>query len=376
MNVNQLRKKKLLLVLNNFQVGGVERLMLDILSRLDRDKFGVEIATVVGTGPLEGEFRKLGFPIHLTGPSFDQGKRLFSKVRWVILTPLTLWKLIGIMRRIKVDLVLTCPYQADLLGILAAKMAGVEKRILVQTDVAKLSPVRRFLKKWLSIVLSTKIIAISAAVKDYIVNTWMAPAGKIEVIYPGIDFEKFRAKRKPGRISTIGIVGRLEEIRGPDIFAKAAIELKTEYLMEPDILFVGDGSMRGSLEELVDSQLSKAQFVGSVLNVREWLSKIDLLVVPSRSEGFGLILVEGLLSKCLMVASDIPVFREIINDKNKSNLLFPVGDYKILAKLLAEILKDPQKQNVLRGEIDEWIKKESHRFDIEKMAKSYEALLG
>lgn len=360
--------------MNNFLMGGVERSMLDILSRLDRNKFDVEIATVLGRGPLEGEFKALGFPIYSVGSGLNQDRKLFSKVLWVILAPLTLWRLVKIMKKIKPDLVLTSLYQADILGIWGAKIAGVKERVLIQTDVSKLSLVRGVLKRELSIKQSTQIIAPSMTVKNFMVSSWMTPESKIKIIYNGVDFKKFDLVRTTTDMSTIGIVGRLEKIKGPDIFAKAILELKNRYSIEPNILFVGDGSMLGELRKLIGNQIAKARFVGFVRNVQDWLPKIDLLVVPSRSEGFGLVLVEGLMSKCIVVASDIPAFREIIG--NESSLLFSAGDYKALAKSLASILQHPQKQAALRGEIDEWINNKSNRFNIDETVKGYAALLG
>ncbi|KKQ41482.1 MAG: Glycosyl transferase group 1 [Microgenomates group bacterium GW2011_GWC1_37_8] len=372
--MKQNRKRKLLIIINNFLIGGVERSMFDILSRLDRDKFDIEIATVIGSGPLESEFRSLNFPIYLLGQNIDQDRSLFDKVRWVILAPLTLLRLVAIIKRIRPDLVLTSLYQAEILGMCAAKISGVKERIMIQSDAVELPMIRAFFKRSLSLRLSTKIIAISNTVSTFMVKRWRVPISKIKVIYNGIDFEKFNVTREPRDILTLGIVGRLEKIKGVDIFSQAIVKLKQDYSLEPNVLFVGDGSMRKSLEELMDrSQLKKVQFVGFVSNVQEWLTKIDLLVIPSRSEGFGLVMIEGLLTKCLVVASDIPAFKEIIGEKN--NMFFPTNDHNALSKLLAELLVDTQKRDLLRKDLDLWIKTQSNRFDIKETVKSYESVL-
>ena len=352
-------------------MGGAERLMLDILSRLNRRKFSVEIVTVVGAGPLEADFRGLGYPIYSVGPAIEEGKRLFSKVRWVILAPLTLWRLVALMRKIKPDVVLTSLYQADILGIWAAKASGVKDRIIIQHDVIPLSYARRIFKKY-AIKLSTKVITVSRAVQTFMVSEWSVPERKIKVVYGGVDFGKFRGQRALNRNLVVGVVGRLEKVKGPDIFVKAALELKKTHHMEPEILMVGGGSARSPLGKLIGKELSKIKFVGSVSNAHDWLKKIDVLVVPSRSEGFGLVLIEGLLSKCLVVASDIPAFREIVDGQN--GLLFPMGDHKRLAAILAQLLTNHKEQATLRKGTDNWIKNDSRAFNIETTVSAYEAL--
>jgi len=56
-----MKKKKLFFILNNFLIGGTERILLDILKNLDRDKFEINIVTVFGSGAMEKEFR-IRFP--------------------------------------------------------------------------------------------------------------------------------------------------------------------------------------------------------------------------------------------------------------------------------------------------------------------------
>lgn len=80
-----------------------------------------------------------------------------------------------------------------------------------------------------------------------------------------------------------------------------------------------------------------ARMVGSVTD-REHLSKIylasDVMVVPSRNESFGLIVIEAAAMGCRVVCSDLPVFREILGDRGT---YFPVGDDRECARALQSV---------------------------------------
>jgi len=54
-----MKKKKLVFIWNNFLIGGTERMLLDVLKNLDRNKFDINIITILGSGPMEEEFKQL-----------------------------------------------------------------------------------------------------------------------------------------------------------------------------------------------------------------------------------------------------------------------------------------------------------------------------
>jgi len=58
-----MKKKKLVFVLNNFLVGGTERVLLEILKNFDRNSFKISIIPVFESGSMESDFKKLGIPI-------------------------------------------------------------------------------------------------------------------------------------------------------------------------------------------------------------------------------------------------------------------------------------------------------------------------
>jgi len=94
-----MKKKKLVFILNNFLIGGTERVLLEIIKNLDRNEFEINIITVFGSGPIEVEFKELGIPILFAGPKKHSLSLLF-KIVWVLCVPLILLRLIVFLRKI------------------------------------------------------------------------------------------------------------------------------------------------------------------------------------------------------------------------------------------------------------------------------------
>lgn len=141
---------------------------------------------------------------------------------------------------------------------------------------------------------------------------------------------------------TIGVVSRLEEIKGMDLVIPAFAQLLTQ-CPQARLLIVGDGSLRGKMEE-------QAQEFGVHKHI-EWAGRqeqgalqgfydrIDLFWMPSRSEGFGLSALEAMARGCPVVASDVGGLPELLED-GEVGILIPPGDIKALAHVSHHILSD------------------------------------
>lgn len=179
-----------------------------------------------------------------------------------------------------------------------------------------------------------------------------------QVILNGINFIQVIPKRN----YTIGTqmklrmvqVGRLvHEIKGQDLLLYALRKvLSDDHYRNITIDFIGEGSSRPYLEEMVDrlSLRGHVFFLGE--RSRSWiyqhLSTYDLLVQPSRSEGFGLTIVEGIAAGLPVIASDHAGPREILQHLPGS-CLFPPGDIDALAsciKKMACYIREDQVQSL------------------------------
>ena len=116
---------------------------------------------------------------------------------------------------------------------------------------------------------------------------------------------------------TLGVVSRLEHIKGMDLVIPAFAEVRKRF---PDVrlLVVGDGSLRGSMEQQAQ-ELGCADAVTWAgrqpqESLPQYYGEMDIVLMPSRSEGFGLTAIEAMACGCVVVASDIGGLPEVVRD--------------------------------------------------------------
>ena len=144
---------------------------------------------------------------------------------------------------------------------------------------------------------------------------------------------------------TIGVVSRLEEIKGMDLVIPAFAQLLAR-CPQARLLIVGDGSLRAKMEE-------QAQEFGVHKHI-EWAGRqeqgtlqgfydrIDIFWMPSRSEGFGLSALEAMARGCPVIASDVGGLPELL-EEGACGLLVPIEDTCELATTTYQLLSHPSK---------------------------------
>lgn len=124
-------------------------------------------------------------------------------------------------------------------------------------------------------------------------------------------------KRENKDIITIGVVSRLEHIKGMDLVVPAFAKVYAKH-KNVRLLVVGDGSLRQQMEEEANRLNLKniIDFVGrqEQASLQSYYDKIDVLLMPSRSEGFGLTAIEGIARGCVLVASNTGGLPEVVRE--------------------------------------------------------------
>lgn len=143
-------------------------------------------------------------------------------------------------------------------------------------------------------------------------------------------------------IITVGVVSRLEKIKGMDFVIPAFAEvIKHGYKVK--FLLVGDGALKKEMEkQSVEFGVSDyIEWKGRTeqYKLQEFYDKIDILLMPSRSEGFGLTAIEGMARGCVPVVSDIGGLPEVVQD-NVSGLLHNTEDIKDLTDKIVSLCKN------------------------------------
>ena len=228
----------------------------------------------------------------------------------------------------------------------------------------------------------SRVVAVSEAVARSLRARKIFPDDKIRVVPNGIDVRKFaearraseEERRRPGPQTQIplrvGTVGELSEVKGQDIFIRAARLVAERFGGPVEFVIVGDeassgGGRRAALEGLAGELglTTQVRFEGQSVDVPRLLVSLDVFVSASRSEAFGIALVEAMAAGLAVVATATEGAREII-DEGRTGLIVPVGDAESLAAAVSELLEDQARRRELGERASE---NAAERFSLERM---------
>ena len=158
--------------------------------------------------------------------------------------------------------------------------------------------------------------------------------------------------QEPNTKLTLGVVSRLEPIKGMDLVVPAFAEVLGAH-PEVRLLVVGDGTLRASMEEQA-ATLGCAEaitFVGRQPQEQlvQWYRQMDIVLMPSRSEGFGLTAIEAMASGCVVVASDVGGLPEVVRD-GACGLLHRTEDVADMAENINTLIGDEALYTQLRAQ--------------------------
>lgn len=162
-------------------------------------------------------------------------------------------------------------------------------------------------------------------------------------------------------IKIICMVGRFSEAKDQQTLIKAIKSLPEDI----HLVLVGEGPLMDKSKNLTkELGLNKRiHFLGFRQDIPRILKTIDIVVLSSHWEGFGLAAVEGMASGKPVIASDVEGLADIIKHKE---LLFQIGNSNMISKKILLLLNDREYYN----DVSNYCKKRSERFDIKTHIKS------
>lgn len=349
---------KITYIIGRLTHGGAERLLLDLCRKIDKEKFAVEVLVLQGDNPLAPQFEDAGIAVTY----FHKRRKLdFAALK----------KITNYLRRTKPDIVHTHLFAADFWGGRAAAAAGIPHIICTKHDVLSEGFWRDSLGRSARRKFE-KVIAISQATREYLIKEEKIDLKKIEVIYNGIDANKFFVQ-EPKIFSreglVIGSVGRLSKEKGHKHLIRACRFLKNR---DWQLILVGDGPLGRELKALVRYLAieDKVRFVGTLDDIRPELAKMDIFVLPSVSEGLSLAVLEAAAAGKFIIATNVGGVPEIVADKETGLLFKP----KSIEQLLAHLNWADEHRELsakMAGRLQRVV---MEKFDINKIVKEYEKL--
>jgi len=186
-------------------------------------------------------------------------------------------------------------------------------------------------------IYSDVFIAVSNATK----NDLQKYREKCLVIKHGIESSQFPFVSVNRDVVNIGFVGRFYPSKGIHLLLKAFHSVCKSH-QSLNLLLVGEGKLHKMIEEFINRNdlIEKVFILPPQPNTHDVFSKLDLLIVPSEKlEGFGLVIIEAMRIGIPVIASDLPVFCEIIKD-NKNGILFTTGNLEELIDAIQNVIEN------------------------------------
>lgn len=315
------------IVMRTFEPGGTERQMIELIRRLDRRRWDVHVAC----------FRPGGgwFPrVAEAAPVTEFAVRSFHRRETIDhLRAFARW-----CRDRRIAVVQSTELPSNLFALPGAALAGVPVRVGARREINPNKTRLEIAAQRAAYACATTVVANSNAAGARLRREGV-PAAKIAIIPNGIDLAAFRP-RTPRLPRTVIVVANLRPEKRHDVLIDAA-PIVLRHFPDARFQFVGDGPERARLEAHAAARGVSAaiEFAGHEPDVPARLSRADLFVLPSQSEGFPNAVIEAMASGLAVVASDLEATRELIEDGH-TGLLVPAGDANALASALCRLMAD------------------------------------
>jgi glycosyltransferase involved in cell wall biosynthesis len=214
-------------------------------------------------------------------------------------------------------------------------------------------------------------VSVCAAARDRFVADGVIPAWQASVVPNGTALERFTVRSDaasnrlkselalPAGAVVFGTVGRLNEAKQQHLLLLALRRL-LDRGMPAALVIAGDGPLRGALDQLTGELALSAhvRLLGARDDVPALLAAMDVFVLPSRTEGWSLALVEASAAQLPIIASRVGGNPEIVRD-GVTGLLVPSGDVEALAGAMAALGADADRRAAAGRSAREWALREA-----------------
>lgn len=337
------RPIRVLEVISNAIVGGVENYVRNLIRLLPPDAFQISLLCPYESGVIS-DLRRAGYPVFLTPM-----KGMPPEIPWGAIQTA-----VGVIRGQQIDIIHAHMPKGQMIGGIAGALS--------HTPIAATFHGRSMTAEELSIhqLTGSHLIAVCQEAYTQAMAMGVSPAN-ITLIHNGVDLERFRpgldgsnfreSAGIPLEAPLVGFVGRLSWEKGPDQFVEAAAVVHRQ---RPDVHFavVGEGPVDTYLAELIHQhELEEVvHLAGLWADPAEVYPALDLIALTSHSEGMPLALLEAMACGVPVAAMNVGGVLEIV-EFGKTGLLVSPGDPDEMGRTLVSLLSRPEglKQMGLAG---------------------------
>ena len=330
---------KLLFVITSLENGGAERVCASLANYFSTEH---EVEILYFSGEI---FYKISSKVKLS--KFTRNSRI----------PRLAAKLLAIRKRAKdADCVISFMDSTNILSIIATAFLG-RKLIISEHSAHDFVGLKWRVLRRIFYPFASALTVLSRS--DF--NYYSFVKNKAIIYNPSIFKPSFGGQKE----KLIIFVGRLEYVKGCDIFLRALALLRLD---DFKVLVLGDGSQKKSLQSLSEKLgLKNLEFLGALSDIQNYYKKAKIIVSSSRFEGLGNVLIESAFFECIRVATPTAGALELLED-GKNGFISSDFSEQALAKAILKALNADE--SVLEN-----TRAESEKFRLENIAKEWWELI-
>lgn len=369
------RRLRILHLLVNFESGGTERQAVELLKRIDPERFDVRLAVLRNYGPLYEEIEPQ-FPVVPEFPLTSFYDANFIK---------QCRRLRTFLQQERIEILHAHDFYSDLLGVVAARSVGI-KVIASQRNLQQSDRISHWLGQRFISTVAHRLLVNSNAIRQHLMTNWKTRSDKIVVVRNGVrDFSELSCGewQRPTHdelcwelgidrnSKLIGSVANLRPVKGHRYLIEAAA-LVIRDIPAAHFVLVGEGELRNEIE-------AQAQRLGiakhlHLLGYRADASRLqtafDLSVLSSLHEGLPNSVMEAMAAGVPVVATSVGGVTELISHGETGYLASP-ADAKNLALNLTAALMNERESAVIAARGQQFV---TTKFGMRRMINEVENL--
>ena len=327
--------------ISDFGTGGAERQVIELLKRLDRDRFSPSVCVSTFWGPLADELFGLqedGIPIRVL-------PRSRTADFWFLV------RLVQLLRTKRVHILHTYIFSANWRGVIAGRLAGVP--IIVSSERTASPPRRRVYETINRMVMrcADRMVVNSRAGASWLMRDGHDFSDRVVIVPNGVEVSKFKgvnvhAKKKElglldGQEAVVGLVAGFRPPKDHQTFFRAAALVRERYPQARFLCIGENGRSSGWARDLVKT-LGLAEsviFLGEREDVEALVCVLDIGVLSSAWEGLPNSILEYMAAGKPVVATNVGGCPELVLD-GETGFLVPPGDPERMAAAIISLLSD------------------------------------
>ncbi len=352
---------RILHTITSLELGGAEKLLTELIPAQISEGHHVELLVMSDINAVfMDNFIEKNIPVHISKyNSISTWKNMFQIKKYA--------------KKGRFDVVHSHLTHAQYWTSLASRIDFSKKRVYVTTEHSTSNNRReKFIFKLIDRFIYKpykKIISISPATEEALIKWIGGNRKRFAVIENGVDLSRF-SQGKRLDLSEYGLheddkiiimISRFHKAKDQDTVIKSLEFLPKIY----KLVLVGDGERREELETLAKEKnlSSRVFFLGVRKDIPDLLKTSYISVQSSIFEGFGITALESMSAGVPTVATDVPGLADIVKD---GGILFPVGDFKGLAKIIFSLERNNMYEKIKKSCIAK-----SSMYDIKITAQKY-----